>query len=161
VETRPISKEFLIASAMSALFVVSLTHYSSRRESETPSLPVPFVLLSEGLSESAGLGTSTKSPDPTQVLPTEPIQNGATLAETSGTSIRHSVHATSQAPDTVFDTNTPPQLEGRKLIAGNRVFTCYPSLSAVRQHPPHAWPSWTLRARGHEGPRCWYPGTHS
>src|SRR3974377_2006138 len=102
--------------SMSALFVVSLTHYSSHRKSEPPSLPVPFVLLSEGLSESAGLSTSTKSPEPTQVFPTEPIQNGAKLAETTGTAIRYSVHAASQAPDAVFDTNKNPQLEGRKLI---------------------------------------------
>jgi hypothetical protein len=35
--------------------------------------------------------------------------------------------------------------------------TCFGSASAVRQHHPEAWPSWTLRARGHEGTKCWYP----
>jgi hypothetical protein len=35
--------------------------------------------------------------------------------------------------------------------------TCYPSASDVRQSHPGAWPSWTLRAPGHEGTRCWYP----
>ena len=161
METRPISKEFFIASAMSALFVGSLTHYSSHRERETPPIPVPFVLLSEGLSESATLSTSTKSPEPAQAFPTEPIQNAATLAETSAISPPNPVHATVHPPDAVFDTNKNSQLEGRKLIAGNRVFTCYPSSSAVRQEHPQAWPSWTFRARGHEGSRCWYPGTHS
>jgi hypothetical protein len=34
--------------------------------------------------------------------------------------------------------------------------TCYPSAFAVRQDHPAAWPSWTLRAPGHEGTRCWY-----
>jgi hypothetical protein len=160
VETRPIPKEFLIATAMSALFVGSLTHYSSHRGSQTasPSLPAPFALLSEALSESAGLSTYTKSPVPTQV---EPIENGATLAETSAMSTPNSVHATAQSPDAVFDTqNKNPQLERRKLIARNRVFTCYTSPSTVRHEHPQAWPSWTLRALGHKGTRCWYPGTH-
>jgi hypothetical protein len=35
--------------------------------------------------------------------------------------------------------------------------TCYPSASDLRQSHPGAWPSWTLRAPGHEGTRCWYP----
>ena len=39
--------------------------------------------------------------------------------------------------------------------------TCLGSASAVRQHHPEAWPSWTLRARGHEGTKCWYPTTRT
>jgi predicted DNA-binding ribbon-helix-helix protein len=39
--------------------------------------------------------------------------------------------------------------------------TCYPSAPAVRQDHPDAWPSWTLRAPGHEGTRCWYPTTRA
>jgi hypothetical protein len=39
--------------------------------------------------------------------------------------------------------------------------TCFGSASAVRQHHPEAWPSWTLRARGHEGTKCWYPTTRT
>jgi hypothetical protein len=34
---------------------------------------------------------------------------------------------------------------------------CLPSASAVRQEYPGAWPSWTLRAEGHEGVKYWYP----
>jgi hypothetical protein len=37
--------------------------------------------------------------------------------------------------------------------------SCLPSASAVRQEYHGAWPSWTLRAVGHEGVKCWYPGT--
>jgi hypothetical protein len=40
-------------------------------------------------------------------------------------------------------------------------FTCYPSAPAVRQDYPDAWPSWTLRAPGHEGTRCWYATTRA
>jgi hypothetical protein len=36
---------------------------------------------------------------------------------------------------------------------------CLPSASAVREGYPGAWPSWTLRAEGHEGAKCWYPAT--
>jgi hypothetical protein len=39
--------------------------------------------------------------------------------------------------------------------------TCLPSASAVRQADPEAWPSWTLRAPGHIGTRCWYAGTRA
>jgi hypothetical protein len=39
--------------------------------------------------------------------------------------------------------------------------TCLPSASAVRQDYPGAWPSWTLRALGHEGTKCWYAGTRA
>jgi hypothetical protein len=39
--------------------------------------------------------------------------------------------------------------------------TCYASASAVRQDHPEAWPSWTLRALGHEGTKCWYPTTRT
>jgi hypothetical protein len=39
--------------------------------------------------------------------------------------------------------------------------TCLPSASAVRQDHPAAWPSWTLRALGHEGTKCWYAGTRA
>jgi len=37
--------------------------------------------------------------------------------------------------------------------------SCLPSASAVRQNHPGGWPSWTLRAPGHEGTRCWYAAT--
>jgi hypothetical protein len=45
---------------------------------------------------------------------------------------------------------------GRQSFAASRDDSCLPSASAVRQNHPGAWPSWTLRAPGHEGTRCWY-----
>jgi tetratricopeptide (TPR) repeat protein len=39
--------------------------------------------------------------------------------------------------------------------------TCLPSAAAVQQDHPEAWPSWTLRAPGHEGIRCWYAATRA
>jgi hypothetical protein len=34
--------------------------------------------------------------------------------------------------------------------------SCFPSASAVLEHHQGAWPSWTLKAPGHEGTMCWY-----
>jgi hypothetical protein len=46
-------------------------------------------------------------------------------------------------------------------FVGVNASTCLPSAPAVRQVHPGAWPSWTLRAPGHEGVRCWYPATRT
>jgi len=43
---------------------------------------------------------------------------------------------------------------------GNAV-TCFGSADQVRQENPGAWPSWTLRAPGHEGTKCWYSTTRA
>jgi hypothetical protein len=37
--------------------------------------------------------------------------------------------------------------------------SCLPSASAVREQYPGSWPSWTLRASGHQGVKCWYPSS--
>jgi hypothetical protein len=38
-----------------------------------------------------------------------------------------------------------------------RASPCLSSAAAVRQEHPGSWPSWTLRAEGHEGVKCWFP----
>jgi hypothetical protein len=54
----------------------------------------------------------------------------------------------------------PPTLSERgSFVADQDASTCFPSASAVRETHPGAWPSWTLRAPGHEGTRCWYAAT--
>jgi hypothetical protein len=50
-----------------------------------------------------------------------------------------------------------PQKEGQSLAPSQDASACFPSASAVRRNYPEARPSWTLRAPGHEGTRCWYP----
>jgi hypothetical protein len=40
-------------------------------------------------------------------------------------------------------------------------FVCLPSAEAVKQQEPAAWPSWTLRAPGFEGKKCWYSSTRA
>jgi hypothetical protein len=54
----------------------------------------------------------------------------------------------------------PPQTtseKGKQLSAASRRDApCFPSASAVVQNHPGGWPTWTLRAPGHEGTMCWY-----
>ena len=42
-----------------------------------------------------------------------------------------------------------------------RASDCLNSAAAVRQRYPQAWPSWSLRAQGHEGTKCWYGATRA
>jgi hypothetical protein len=54
----------------------------------------------------------------------------------------------------------PPQTSSEKgtelSAASRRDAPCFPSASAVVQNHPGGWPTWTLRAPGHEGTMCWY-----
>jgi hypothetical protein len=53
----------------------------------------------------------------------------------------------------------PPQtLAERKQLSvpSGRDPSCFSSASAVLQNHPEGWPSWTMRAPGHEGTLCWY-----
>ena len=54
----------------------------------------------------------------------------------------------------------PPQAlaeKGKPLSAASgHDSSCYASASAVLQYHPGGWPTWTLKAPGHEGTMCWY-----
>jgi hypothetical protein len=56
---------------------------------------------------------------------------------------------------------TLPESEKQLFATRGHDSACYPSASDVRQNHPGAWPSWTLRAPGHEGTRCWYAGART
>jgi hypothetical protein len=48
------------------------------------------------------------------------------------------------------------------LVSGQGyAFPCFSSANEVRQEKPGAWPSWTLRAPGHGGTKCWYATTRA
>jgi hypothetical protein len=55
----------------------------------------------------------------------------------------------------------PPRTPEKTVAASRDDSTCLPSASAVRQNHPGAWPSWTLRAPGHENTICWYASTRT
>jgi hypothetical protein len=80
---------------------------------------------------------------------------GTTRAITRLDSV-HQVSTESSATAVLDLQDTKPDIEAE---AQPPAFTCYPSAPAVRQDHPDAWPSWTLRAPGHEGTRCWYATT--
>ncbi len=50
--------------------------------------------------------------------------------------------------------------EARPAASGHDS-SCLPSASAVLQSHPGGSPSWTLRAPGHEGTKCWYAATRT
>jgi hypothetical protein len=56
-----------------------------------------------------------------------------------------------------IEARPPLQKEGQSLAPSQDASPCFPSASAVRRNYPEGRPSWTLRAPGHEGTRCWYP----
>ncbi len=59
-----------------------------------------------------------------------------------------------------FTEARPPQTLaelGKPLSAASgHVGSCFASASAVLQDHPGAWPTWTLKAPGHEGITCWF-----
>jgi hypothetical protein len=56
---------------------------------------------------------------------------------------------------------TKPQTEKQLIAESGHDSTCFPSASAVLLKHPGVRPSWTLRAPGHEGLRCWYAATRT
>jgi hypothetical protein len=107
-----------------------------------------------------GIETDAKSPQP---VPS--IESRAASDEMISIPMPNpppQVSARAARADASFGTqNRNPEFDRKQDTAKYPISTCYSSASAVRQQNPTAWPSWTLRAPGHEGTRCWYPGTHS
>ena len=53
-------------------------------------------------------------------------------------------------PETLSEREKPPS------AASAHDPSCFPSASALVQHHQGAWPSWSIKAPGHEGTVCWY-----
>jgi hypothetical protein len=66
--------------------------------------------------------------------------------------VKQNVHGATGAKGITVEGRVEPEITNS---------TCFASPSAVRQDHPDAWPSWTLRALGHEGTKCWYPTTRT
>jgi hypothetical protein len=105
---------------------------ASRAESEVRTAPLqPTVPFIEGRAEP---DVRTAQLPPTVPLDIKPTENGIEA----------------RPPQTL------PQKEGQSSTPSQDASTCFQSASAVRQNYPGRWPSWTLRAPGHEGAKCWY-----
>ncbi len=57
--------------------------------------------------------------------------------------------------------HTLPGRGSRPFATSEQDSNCFPSASAVRLEHPGGWPSWTLRAPGHVGARCWHVATRT
>jgi hypothetical protein len=122
-----------VAVAPQATTDIPPVEISSAREAEAPPTEAKSITVERGAEPAV---QTALSPVPLDTRPTEgDIQAG------------------------------PPQMlpeRGRRSSAASRDdSTCLPSASAVRQSHPGAWPSWTLRAPGHENTICWYAGTRT
>jgi hypothetical protein len=86
----------------------------------------------------------------------EPDVKPAPLQPTAPLDIKSSESGIEAGPSHML-----PGRASRSFVASGHDSTCFPSASAVRLEHPGRWVSWTLRAPGHEGVRCWYVGTRT
>jgi alkylhydroperoxidase/carboxymuconolactone decarboxylase family protein YurZ len=138
-------------------------------------LPAGYFIVrnSDHPVDVAAVPQATTDIPPAEFLPLREAQ--APAAAAAGTNVESRVEPEVQAAplqqtaplDTKPTENgikakPPPMLrEEGSFAAGRDASTCFPSASAVRESRPGAWPSWTLRAPGHEGTRCWYAATRT
>jgi multidrug resistance efflux pump len=83
---------------------------------------------------------------------------GRAEPEVQAPSLEAAVRLEIQPTETGVDARPPPTLPERGTqhsAASGDDSACLPSAAAVRQDHPRGWPSWTLRAPGHEGKICW------
>ena len=160
----------LIASAISVSLAGYFFFEGSHQHSDVQPQPtidtprVAFLALPQGTPASVGpTGIPVESIAESEVQLQSALRSDINRAEreieampTSNsahqTSPEHTANAVLDAP------NNNPIIEQRQSLARSvQASTCLPSASAVRQDHPGAWPSWTLRALGHEGSKCWHP----
>jgi hypothetical protein len=115
----------------------------------------------------AAIPQATTPLPPVEVLPLRDAQLPA--AEAAGTNVGSPVEPEVPSLEQTAPLATNPTdsgIEAKPILPekgssgeGRDASTCFPSASAVRENRPGAWPSWTMRAPGHEGTRCWYAAT--
>ena len=127
------------------------------------------------VSSKPGLG-GTRTPDVEKTGRSETSSSQPTISSQPQNSFGADAWMTPVSPTPArpeLDRESIPQLQPERqdvqpkgITVESRVpeitnSTCFASASAVRQEHPESWPSWTLRAPGHEGTKCWYPTTRS
>ena len=83
----------------------------------------------------------------------------APMTKTSNVTVESQGAASLQPPARLIEARPPQTLaeKGKPLSAtSGHDGSCFASASAVQQNHPGASPTWTMRARGHEGTMCWY-----
>ncbi len=144
--------KFLIAFAVAALAAGYFIVRNSDRPADVVAVPhatsdmppVEFSPLREAQAPAAA-GTNVEN----RVEP-----------EVQAASSQQTAPLDTKPTESGIEAKPPPMLQEKgSFAAGRDASTCFPSASAVRENRPGAWPSWTLRAPGHEGTRCWYAAT--
>jgi hypothetical protein len=150
--------KFLIATTVAALPAGYFIFGSPDRpvdvavapQATTDMPPVEFLPLREGEAAPAkatGITVESQAESEVQTASSQPTARLDIKSTESGIEAR--------SPQTL------PKRGRRSFAASGDASTCFPSASAVRQNHPGGWPSWTLRAPGHEGMRCWYAATRT
>jgi hypothetical protein len=114
----------------------------------TVDMPVVF-LPSRGAQAPAAIDTNVDS----QI---EPDVKRAPLQPTAPLDVKSAQSGMEAKPS-----RTLPGKANLSFATSGHDSTCFPSAPAVRLEHPGGRPSWTLRAPGHEGVKCWYVATRT
>jgi hypothetical protein len=79
----------------------------------------------------------------------------APLAKASGIKVESRADGASLGPTVRLNTK-PSEARPPQTSSEGHDPSCFPSPLAVLQNHPRGRPSWTLKAPGHEGTKCWY-----
>jgi hypothetical protein len=88
-----------------------------------------------------------QAPSKATNIPAESRTDGASLQPTARLDIK---------PTEAMPSPTSSEKDKQSSATSRPDASCFPSASAVVQNHPGGWPTWTLRAPGHEGTMCWY-----
>jgi hypothetical protein len=107
----------------------------------------------------AGQGQMTHSVDQTTTSIAQAASAKASDIRVESPAVEASLQPTLGLDTKPTEARPPETLSEREkqlsAASGNDA-SCLPSASAAVQHHPEGWPSWTLKAPGHEGTICWY-----
>jgi hypothetical protein len=88
-------------------------------------------------------------------VPTTEASNVTVERRDRAVSLQPAARLTERPPQTLAEKEKPLS------AASAHDPSCFPSASAVLQNYPGSSPSWTLRAPGHEGTKCWRAATRT
>jgi hypothetical protein len=138
--------KFLIATAVAVLPAGYLVFGNSDRQADVAPAPQAATDIPPGEWQTDG---------------TPATAEGITIERPEGQtrSLEPMARVDKEPTASSIEARTPRALpkKGRwPFAARTDAANCFPSASAVRLDHPGGWPSWTLRAPGHEGVKCWY-----
>jgi len=114
----------------------------------------------------AGQEQTTRSTDQTATHAVQAPSDKAIDITVESRADEASLHPTARLDIEPTEARPPQTLSerGKQTPAASELdASCFPSASAVLQNHPGVWPSWTMKAPGHEGTLCWHasarPGT--